>query len=144
MDSNKFAAPNRGEPRPKEFGREHAALEQEIKELAKEIKERGLAEKGKEAVRAVIKEQIGGAAAPVSPATPPASASASGSLPAYLNKESPEVKLKVEKLLDMALHKGIKTAGAEARNMPPLIVDAFHDALTDKLYTELKTRGLLN
>lgn len=120
---------------------EHASLEQEIKELAKEIKERGLAEKGKEALRAVIKEQIGGAAAPSSPATPPAPVS--GSLPAYLNQESPEVKLKVEKLLDLALHKGIKTAGAEARNMPPLIMDAFHDALTDKLYSELKSRGLL-
>lgn len=120
---------------------EHAVLEQEIKNLSLEIKERGLAEKGKEAVRAVIQEQIGGTAAPASAATP--KAPASGSLPAYLDKESPEVKLKVEKLLDMALHKGIKTAGAEARNMPPLIIDAFHDALTDKLYAELKSRGLL-
>jgi hypothetical protein len=121
---------------------EHAALEREIKELAKEIKERGLAEKGKEAVRTVIQEQIGGPATPgASPTIPPAPAS--GSLPAYLDKESPEVKLKVEKLLDMALHKGIKASVGEAKNNSPLVIDAFHDALTDKLYNELKSRGLL-
>lgn len=121
---------------------EQASLEQEIKQLAVEIKERGLSEKGKEALKTVLKEQIG-SAQPVTatPAQPPQD---SAHLPAYLNKESAELKLKVEKLLDLALRHGIKRAADEAKGMNPLELDAFHDALTDKLYPELKSRGLLD
>lgn len=120
---------------------EHAGLEQEIKQLAAEIKDRGLGEKGKEAVRVVLKEQLP-AASPAPVATVP-TPQTSGHLPNYLANASPEVKLKVEKLLDLALHHGIKRAADEARGMNHLEMDAFHDALTDKLYAELKTRGLL-
>jgi hypothetical protein len=122
---------------------EHSALELEMKELAAEIKERGQAEKGKEAVRSAIQERAG-AAAPLPAGQGAPTPSRSGSLPKYLDKESPELKLKVEKLLDMAIHKGIKAASNEARNTSPLVMDAFHDALTDKLYGELKSRGLLD
>ncbi len=120
---------------------EHSALEQEIKAFAAEIKERGLAEKGKEAVKTVIQEKMG-APSPAVPAAPPP-AGQSPALPGYLQAEPPDVKLKVEKLLDLALHKGIKQAAEEARNTVPLVMDAFHDALVDKLYDELKVRGLL-
>lgn len=120
---------------------EHAALEQEIKNLAGEIKERGLGDKGKEAVKTLVKERVPASSA--APATGNAPAQDTSALPAYLSKESPEVKLKVEKLLDLALHHGIKRAADEAKKMNPIEMDAFHDALTDKLYTELKQRGLL-
>ncbi len=120
---------------------EHAALEQEIKQLAVEIKERGLAEKGKEGIRAVIQEKTG---IPAAGSQSSQSASGSPNLPGYLAKEAPEVKLKVEKLLDMALHKGLKAAANEAKGTNPIVIDAFHDALADKLYAELKARGLIN
>ena len=112
-----------------------------MKQLAVEIRERGFAEKGKEGVKAVIQEKIGRPGAATAPAATPANDSAN--LPGYLAKESPELKLKVEKLLDLAIHKGLKAAANEAKGMSPIVLDAFHDALTDKLYGELKARELL-
>lgn len=121
---------------------EHAALERDIKRLTAELKKNP--EKGKEALKTALQSQIAPAgedvSAQIQPAKPPAT---SVSLPHYLDKETDLVKLKVEKLLDMAFHKGIKRAAVEARDSGPLIMDAFHDALTDKLYKELKQRGLL-
>lgn len=122
---------------------EHATLEADIKKLSAEIKERGISEKGKEALKTIVKEQISAPAPsvpPVQPAIPPAS---SVSLPSYMDGEKDLVKLKVEKLLDLAWHKGIKRASEEARDSGPIVLDAFHDALTDKLYNELKQRGIL-
>ncbi len=123
---------------------EHAALEQEIKRLSVEIKERGIAKTEQEAAKTVIKEQItaqssGGAATSASPVTD-ASAQV---LPKYLSDAPAETKIRVEKLLDLAWHAGIKRAAKEAKESGPLVLDAFHDALTDKLYDEMKTRGLL-
>ena|SRR3989344_8786664 len=123
---------------------EHSALEQDIKRLSTEAKERGVAEKGKEVLKTVIKEQVTptspGDVVPVQPTVPPTS---SISLPHYMEGEKDLVKLKVEKLLDLAWHKGIKRASEEARDSGPIVLDAFHDALTDKLYEELKKRGLI-
>ncbi|MDI6717791.1 MAG: hypothetical protein QMD86_01960 [Patescibacteria group bacterium] len=64
-------------------------------------------------------------------------------LPDYMKDSSPEMKLKVEKLLDMVFHKGIEKAVAEARDEEPFFLDAFHDALADKLYEELKKRNII-
>ena|SRR3989344_2283609 len=119
---------------------EHSALEQEIKELSIEIKERGLSEKGKEAVKTLVQEKIPSRPFDSAQGKPAPSGSV---LPDYLDKESPAVKLKVEKLLDLALHHGLKRAANEAKGMNPIEIDAFHDALTDKLYAELKARGFL-
>lgn len=121
---------------------EHSVLELDIKRLSSEIKERGIAEKGKEALKEVIKGEIPApiTAVPAQPTTPPAS---SVTLPSYMAAEKDLIKLKVEKLLDLALHKGIKRASEEARDSGSLVLDAFHDALTDKLYEEIKKRGLL-
>ena len=121
---------------------EQATLEQEMKQLAVEIKERGMGDKGKEAVKTVIKEQMPSAQPATTPAAP--APKDAGHLPGYMAKESPELKLKVEKLLDLALRHGLKRAADEARGLNPIEVDAFHDALTDKLYGELKSRGLLD
>lgn len=123
---------------------EHLALEQDIQKLSKEIKERGLAEKGKEALRTVIREQApsytkaaGGQSLPKSAAEP------SSPLPSYLQQEPADVRLKVEKLLDFAWHKGVFRAFKEAQKGGQLVLDAFHDSITDKLYEEFKKRGLL-
>lgn len=127
---------------------EHAAIEQDIKELTKEIKEQGLSEQGRQALQSVLKERVsassGAAGQPVAPIPAAPAPSVNSSLPDYLKSEPAKIKLDVEKLLDMAWHKGIRHAAKEAAIQGPLVLDAFHDALTDKLYPELKKRGLLN
>lgn len=127
---------------------EHSALEQDIQRLSTEIKERGLAEKGKEGVMTIVKEKsapempIGSSGRPELPAMPPPTP-LNPALPSYLQNEPAQLKLKVEKLLDLAWHQGIRKAAIEARDSGPIILDAFHDALTDKIYNELKKKGLL-
>ena len=127
---------------------EHSAIEQDIKRLATEIKERGLSEQGRQALQSVLKEKMsassGAAGQPTPPPLPAGEPAPASPLPEYLKSESPEVKLKVEKLLDLAWHKGIQRAAKEAAISGPLVLDGFHDALIDKLYPELKKRGLLN
>lgn len=68
----------------------------------------------------------------------------SGPLPSYTQSFSPEIKLEIEYLLHMAFNDGIFKALKEAqKSKSPVILDAFHDALTGKLYEELKKRNLL-
>lgn len=68
----------------------------------------------------------------------------SGSLlPDYLKDASPELKLGVEQLIDVAIHKGIIEGAANARKRGGFFLDAFHDALADKIYPELQKRGLI-
>ena len=67
----------------------------------------------------------------------------SDSFPDYLLKESDEIKNRVEGLINLAFLKGIDLSAREAAKSGPFILDAFHDALTSKLYEELKKRGLL-
>ena len=64
-------------------------------------------------------------------------------LPQYLQQESPEVRLKIEELADLAFHKGIEASISEAKKYGPFILDALHDTLTTKIYEELKSRNLL-
>lgn len=68
-------------------------------------------------------------------------------LPDYLkHKESSqntaEVRKKIQYLIQLAFQEGLAKAIKEAKNYPPFIEDAFHDALIDKLMPELKKRGL--
>src|SRR3989338_11476355 len=108
---------------------EHSALEKDIQRLSVEIREQKeksgqLKITDKEAVRSVIGTRI-----QAQPAFPP-TAQPSLILPAYLQKESPEIQLKVEELVDLAFHKGIAASIAEARKYGPFILDALHDSLT--------------
>ncbi len=66
-----------------------------------------------------------------------------GPLPSYTKAVSAETKLEIEYLLDLAFHKGISTANAEAAKSSPFVLDAFHDALVGKLYPELQRRGIV-
>jgi len=125
---------------------EHEALEADIKQLAQEIqrhrespeaKSKSEEEVLKMAIRS-LPSALGGAQA-----APPPAQSRRSPLPDYAQKESPEVKLEIEYLLDLAFHKGIANADAEARKSPPFVLDAFHDALAGKLYPELQKRGIL-
>lgn len=64
-------------------------------------------------------------------------------LPDYVKSAPPEAKLQVEKLLEISLQKGIVEATEEAKKGDPYVLDAFHDALVEKLYPELRRRGLV-
>jgi len=64
-------------------------------------------------------------------------------LPAYAQTAAPEVRLEIEYLLDIALHKGIGAALSESAKSPYFVQDAFHDALAGRLYPELQKRGVV-
>lgn len=61
----------------------------------------------------------------------------------YLNSLSDEQVETVNHLVGLIASKGIKNAIAEAKKLDPFLLDAFHDALVDKLYDELANRGLV-
>ncbi len=64
-------------------------------------------------------------------------------LPDYLKDSSVEIKLQVEKLVESVFNDGLEKTIKKATTSNAFVLDAFHDALTDKLYNELKTRKLI-
>lgn len=64
-------------------------------------------------------------------------------LPDYMKNLPAETKLQVEQLIDLTIHQGIEKVIKRAQRASPFILDAFHDALTDKLHEELKKRKLI-
>lgn len=72
------------------------------------------------------------------------SQSKSDFMPSYVvsgeNKESQD---KIQVLVNLALEDGLTEAWKAAQREAPFVIDAFHDALVDKLIPELKRRGLI-
>lgn len=130
------------------------ALEADMRTLAAEIKRtqelkdvknpEGL-DVIKEAIRAFPQlERPPANGVPVPPAPNAAAGPSDNSpLPAYAQSASPEVKLEIEYLIDVAFRKGIGPALAESAKSPYFVQDAFHDALAGKLYPELQKRGVV-
>jgi len=139
-------------------------LEVEIAELQKMIeakrdqleKEGGIVEE-KELVRQSVKEMfldkavpstLPQAATPIDQtATPAVSAttnvqpnSADASYLDYLDADTTE---KINHLIEEIPTKGIAPVIDEVAGQEPFVIDALHDALIDKLYDELKSRGLV-
>ena len=122
----------------------HSAIEADIARLSTEIKERSAREFGappKEALKQALYPAIYQAA----PATsaPTNQEPSSPYLPEYVNQAPQEVRLQVERLVDLAFHKGVSEAAVQARLMGSFVTDAFHDALVEKLYDEMQARNLL-
>jgi len=120
---------------------EHQILEADIKRLTHEVMKlkefpetRDLA--GQEIVKRSLRVISG---SPLGSST-----QAPNPLPAYMNDSSPESKLEVEFLIDIAMHNGIDKANAEAAKSSSFVLDAFHDALAGKLYPEFQKRGILD
>lgn len=122
---------------------EHPALETEIERLAPEIqRQRELPEQGGRSGHELVRQAI--QALPSSQATK-AQVASDGDLPAYMGDAPAGAKLEVEHLLGVALHHGIDKANEEAiKSNNPYVMDAFHDALSGKLYEEFKRRGILD
>ena len=125
----------------------HTTLEQDIKRLSHEVSEKkNLPEYKESSEREVVKMVIESLVKPAASASQPTSAQKGddGSvLPDYLRESPAEVKLAVEKLIDVVFHDGLSKAVKEAKTLNAFILDAFHDALADKLYEELKKRKLI-
>ncbi len=64
-------------------------------------------------------------------------------LPDYLKNSPAETKLQVEKLVESVFSDGLEKTVEKAVLSNAFVLDAFHDALTDKLYDELKARKLI-
>ena len=61
----------------------------------------------------------------------------------YLDTLDPDSRLIVEGLVESVFRDGMAKTLKDLELQEPYIIDAFHDELTDKLYDELKKRGVL-
>lgn len=129
----------------------HSALEADIERLSREIAEKRDSPEHKDlSSRELVKQSLGSmlnqSAAPIT--TQPATAQSAIQnkiLPNYLQNQDvpPNLKLQIEELVDSLFHQGVEKVVKKARRANPFVLDAFHDALTDKLYEELRKRGLI-
>ncbi|MEK9168589.1 MAG: hypothetical protein AAB698_02200 [Patescibacteria group bacterium] len=128
---------------------EHSILEADIERLSKEIAEkRNLLEHKNLSERELIKKSLEPMIKQTQlsdqrPTTDDQQQIGSQVLPDYLKDSPVEIKLQVEKLIDAFFHQGIKKTIKEAQKGGGFVLDAFHDALTDKLHEELKKRKLI-
>jgi hypothetical protein len=128
---------------------ERTALEADMRTLAAEIKnQRERPEMKDAAEQKIVKEAIrafpdlnGNKATTTVPA--PTQSDDKSPLPAYAQSAPPEVKLEIEYLLDVALRKGLSVAMSESQKSNYFVQDAFHDALTGRLYPELQKKGIV-
>jgi len=133
-------------------------IEAEIAELSRQIEEkrrtleesRGISVEHKEAISEVVREHVFKDRAskftpqqPTPAVSPPRDRKTVISQQSYLDNLSPEMASEVNRLIELVPTKGLMAAIAEARNAEPFVLDAFHDALVDKLYDELKSRGII-
>ncbi len=118
-------------------------LETEIAQLSAEIaqkrealeKARGFVSE-KEILKETLREKI--FPSPVSRITP--AVPQSGVATPVVSSDDKE---KVEKLLNKTFSDGLSAAVKEARENPPYVLDAFHDALVDKFHEELVKRKII-
>jgi tyrosyl-tRNA synthetase len=125
---------------------EHKGLEADIERLKAEVAEhlrKPEVQRGEVSHRDVVKEMI----RPMiyeSTQNHKAEEIREAIFPDYARSFPAETKLKVEQLIDLALHKGIANAAAEARKTgDPATMDLFHDAITTKLFDEFVKLGIL-
>lgn len=127
---------------------EHSALEQDIERLSKEITEkRNLLEHKDLSEKELIKQTLQPIVKPTTKIDESAVQSTGQReeifLPDYLKDSPAEIKLQVEKLINSVFHQGIEKAAQQASQAGAFILDAFHDALTDKLHEELNRRKMI-
>jgi len=127
----------------------HNIIEQDIKRLSQEIAEKrnlaeykNLSEKElvKQTLEPIIRQPFN---QPIQPPVQPQVPAEQTILPDYLKDSPDEIKIQVEELIDSVFHQGLNKTIHEAQKAGPFVLDAFHDALTDKLYEELKKRKYL-
>jgi len=125
-------------------------LEKSFSKLGVAIeKERKNPEMKDEPIEKVVKKAISNFVPPVEQTSSPSNEKKekkdelNSFLPSYLESSDVKVKEIVKNLIMLAFKNGIEEALKEARHYPPFIIDAFHDALVDKIMPELKKRNLI-
>lgn len=127
---------------------EHSELEADIQRLSREIIEKKKNPEykdfsDKELIKETIRPIINSTAKQAENGNKmPFSSAEKTFLPDYAIGLSDEEKLKVEKLIEAVFHNGLK-AITESQKNEASVIDAFHDALTDKLFEELKQKKIL-
>lgn len=128
---------------------EHTPFEKDLQKFSKEIKEHQVRNKIESVQESHVKDvlvsrfgQQPGVSAGAAK-TQKTVLDQTATLPDYLLTEPDQIKDRVEHLITMAFSEGIERSLKEAAKSGPFILDAFHDALTSKLYEELNKRGLL-
>lgn len=126
-------------------------IELEIADLTKQIEaKRKILEASKGIIeeKEVVRQAVGEKISENSPQFTQKSASPAkktgGNSVSYLDSADEETSDIVNGLLGIVFSSGIEIAIKEAEKQEPYIMDAFHDALTDKLYEELRSRGIIN
>jgi len=134
-----------------------SSLEQEIAQLEQQIAEKrsalGQEQTGpelpqeKETLREIIGEKIQQSAPQYQP-VPPVQPRQGGATPqqddSALSYVLPELKEKVQELVNLVFNKGLDDGVKEAvRSNNPALIDAFHDVLVDELYNTLLDRRKL-
>jgi hypothetical protein len=120
------------------------ALEADIRRLAEEVeKHRERPENQSVGDQEILKRSLEVFTQGATPVSQGARDDSKSPLPSYAQSVSSETKLEIEYLLDLALREGIMRAAVEAKKSNPFVLDAFHDALTGRLYPEFQKRGIL-
>ena len=122
---------------------EIAALSQQIEAKRSQLElERGSAVESREVLHTIVGEKVFGSGNATNPTSPAASRGKSSST-SYLDDLDPADIEKVNALFDLIPVQGIAKTIEQAKNEPAYILDAFHDALVDKLHDELKKQNLI-
>ena len=100
----------------------------------------------KEAVRQFLEQKTQQHVATQSQTSPsvqqPTTAS-SDALPMYATDAPTQATSTVNKLITLTFQKGLHEGIAHAAKMDPFTMDLYHDALTEKLFEEMKRRKLI-
>ena len=121
-------------------------IEADIHRVGQEVREQTGGGATPEATeRALVRQSLHPMVQPPVAATPnPSTTPADDAmLPSYMKDATIDVKDRVERLVEDAFKNGVEHAAEEAQKSGPFIVDALHDALSDKFYEELKKRNLV-
>jgi len=128
-----------------------ANLEQEIAALSEQIeakrsqleRERGGHVESHEILHTIVGEKINQQIPAFNPTSSTASRGASSNLKSYLDDLGPVDIEKLNALIDLIPKLGIAKTIEQVKNETPFLLDAFHDALVDKLHDELKKQKLI-
>lgn len=126
---------------PRNF--ESKVLRKDFTEVSKEVQQK--VEKSAEIGEVSGREAVSEALKPKVYSAPQSQARQADedNLPGYVKEASPEIKQKIEGLLTMVFRDGLDKAVKKLKSEPPFVVDAFHDALVDAFYEELKKRKIV-
>lgn len=116
--------------------------EVDVQKIGEHLNERAVSEKIESHTKETVRQSI----QTVSVAPVPQAVPARGDLdvlPDYTKNYSEADKLTIENILQVAADKGLDSANKMAEDKPPYILDAFHDALAEKLLPYLKQKGII-